>query len=54
MKRIIIHCDLNNFFASVEGLKRPWLKNVPLAVAGDVEQRHGIILAKNIPASAFG
>ena len=54
MKRIIIHSDLNNFFASVEGLKKPWLRDVPMAVAGDVQQRHGIILAKNIHAAKFG
>ncbi len=54
MKRFIIHSDLNSFYASVECLKKPWLKSIPLAVAGDIEQRHGIILAKNIPATAFG
>lgn len=54
MSRIIIHSDLNNFFASVECLKKPWLKDVPMAVAGDLEQRHGIILAKNIHAARCG
>ncbi len=54
MKRIIIHSDLNSFFASVECLKKPWLANVPMAVAGDSEKRHGIILAKNIHAAKFG
>ena len=54
MGRIIIHSDLNNFFASVESLKKPWLKDVPMAVAGNVQQRHGIILAKNIHAAKFG
>ena len=54
MGRIIIHSDLNNFFASVESLKKPWLKDVPMAVAGDVQQRHGIILAKNMHAAKFG
>lgn len=53
-RRIIIHSDLNNFFASVECLKKPWLKDVPMAVAGDVQQRHGIILAKNIHAAKLG
>ncbi len=53
-KRIIIHSDLNSFYASVECMKRPWLKNVPMAVAGDSEKRHGIILAKNIHAAKFG
>ena len=54
MGRIIIHSDLNNFFASVECLKKPWLKTVPMAVAGDSEKRHGIILAKNAIAAKFG
>ncbi len=53
-RRIIIHSDLNSFYASVEGMKKPWLKNVPMAVAGDSEKRHGIILAKNIHAAKFG
>ena len=54
MHRVVIHSDLNCFFASVECLKKPWLRNVPMAVAGDSEMRHGIILAKNFPASHFG
>ncbi len=54
MDRIIIHSDLNNFFASVECLKRPWLRTAPVAVAGDEEKRHGIILAKNAIAASFG
>lgn len=45
--RSILHCDLNNFFASVEMLSKPELKNVPMAVSGDPNTRHGIILAKN-------
>lgn len=52
--RIILHCDLNNFFASVECLDRPDLKNKPVAVCGNVENRHGIILAKNEIAKKFG
>ena len=52
--RIILHCDCNGFFASVEMLSRPDLKNVPMAVAGDPESRHGIILAKNELAKAYG
>jgi len=52
--RHILHCDLNNFFASVECLKRPELKNVPMAVAGDPKKRHGIILAKNELAKKYG
>ncbi len=52
--RVIFHCDLNSFFASVELLERPDLRGVPAAVCGDPASRHGIILAKNEPAKAFG
>lgn len=52
--RVILHCDCNNFFASVELLTRPELRNVPVAVAGDTDSRHGIILAKNMPAKKMG
>ena len=54
MKRVILHCDLNCFFASVEMLYHPDLRNVPMAVAGDPDLRHGIILAKNVPAKRKG
>ena len=54
MARVIFHCDLNCFYASVELLSHPELKNVPVAVCGDPERRHGIILAKNEPAKKFG
>ncbi len=54
MDRTILHCDMNSFFASVELLDRPDLKDVPVAVSGDPEQRHGIILAKNEAAKKYG
>ena len=54
MDRVILHCDMNSFFASVELLEHPELKDRPVAVCGDPESRHGIILAKNEPAKAFG
>ena len=54
MERIILHCDLNSFYASVELLSHPELKRVPAAVCGDPTSRHGIILAKNEPAKRFG
>lgn len=47
MERRILHSDCNSFYASVECLHRPELRDKPVAVGGDVEQRHGIILAKN-------
>ena len=53
-ERIILHCDLNNFFASVECLGREELLDKPVAVAGSVEKRHGIILAKNEAAKKCG
>ena len=52
--RIILHCDLNCFYASVEMLYHPEFRNVPMAIAGDPENRHGIILAKNVPAKRKG
>lgn len=53
-ERVILHCDLNSFFASVELLDKPALLNVPVAVCGDPGKRHGIILAKNEPAKKCG
>jgi len=53
-KRVILHCDLNCFYASVEMLYHPELRNVPMAVAGDPENRHGIILTKNKLAKKAG
>lgn len=52
--RIILHCDLNNFFASCSLLFNPTLKDMPVAVCGDSENRHGIVLAKNEIAKQFG
>ncbi|MEG1027735.1 MAG: DNA polymerase IV, partial [Oscillospiraceae bacterium] len=54
MEKIILHCDLNNFFASVECALNPLLKNYPMAVCGSAEDRHGIVLAKNDLAKATG
>ena len=53
-ERVILHCDLNNFFASVSLLFNPTLRSVPVAVCGDKEQRHGIVLAKNETAKRCG
>ena len=52
--RVILHCDMNGFYASVELLDRPDLEGKPVAVCGDPESRHGIILAKNELAKAAG
>ena len=52
--RTILHSDLNNFYASVECVYRPELKGVPVAVCGDPDARHGIVLAKNEAAKKCG
>ncbi len=54
MENGILHVDMNNFYASVETLYAPQYRDVPMAVAGDKESRHGIILAKNMLAKAKG
>ena len=52
--RYILHCDCNGFFASVELLSYPELWDKPVAVGGDSETRHGIVLAKNEAAKKYG
>lgn len=52
--RVILHCDMNGFFASVELLSHPELKDIPMAVCGSPDKRHGIILAKNELAKKAG
>ena len=54
MDRVILHCDLNCFYASVELLSHPDLREFPVAVCGDPSSRHGIILAKNEQAKRCG
>jgi DNA polymerase-4 len=54
MDRIILHCDCNGFFASVECILHPEYRDVPMAVCGNPENRHGIILAKNERAKKYG
>lgn len=51
--RRILHCDLNSFYASVELLSYPELADKPVAVCGNPENRHGIILAKNEAAKRY-
>ena len=53
-EKIILHCDINNFFASVECVLNPNISTQPVAVGGDVIERHGIILAKNYVAKSYG
>lgn len=54
MERTILHSDMNAFYASVEQLHRPELVGKPLAVGGDPEARHGIVLTANYIAKSFG
>lgn len=53
MKPVILHSDMNNFYASVEILYNSALRDKPVAVAEDEEARHGIVLAKNDIAKGF-
>lgn len=53
MDPVILHCDCNSFFASVESIDHPEYKLVPMAVGGDPDKRHGIILAKNELAKKY-
>ena len=52
--RTILHCDANSFFASCETALHPEYASVPMAVCGSVEERHGIVLAKNDLAKKYG
>lgn len=54
MERVILHSDLNNFFASVECLHNPSIRKKPVIVCGRTEERHGIVLAKNNIAKRMG
>jgi len=54
MDRKILHVDQNCFFASVEMKNNPHLRDVPMAVCGDQERRHGIVLTKNALAKKAG
>lgn len=54
LMRDILHCDLNNFFASCECLVNQSIRDKPVAVCGSAEERHGIVLAKNYLAKDKG
>lgn len=54
MERTVLHVDCNKFFASVECLHRPEIRHLPVAVGGDTEKRHGIILTVNGNAAKLG
>ncbi len=52
--RTILHIDCNSFFASVEMKLNPQFRDVPMAVCGSAQDRHGIVLAKNEKAKKYG
>jgi DNA polymerase IV len=52
--RVILHVDMNSFYASVEMAYDPSLKGKPLAIAGNVEDRRGIIVTSSYEARKFG
>ena len=54
MKRVILHCDMDNYFAAVEEKYNPALRRVPFAVCGDPEMRHSIVMSKNHLAKKAG
>ena len=58
-EKIIFHIDVNSAFLSWESVRRVGqgesdLREIPAAVGGDRKQRHGVILAKSIPAKKYG
>ena len=53
-ERVILHSDMNCFYASVEMLHHPEFAGMPLAVGGDPEARHGIVLTANYIAKRKG
>ena len=53
-ERVILHSDMNSFYASVEMMLNPELKGKPVAVCESTEERHGIVLAKSDLAKKAG
>ena len=54
MGRVILHSDMNCYYASVEHLYHPELAGKPVAVGGDPEKRHGIVLTADYTAKKYG
>lgn len=52
--RVILHVDMNSFYASVEVVHDPLLKGKPLAIAGNPKERRGIIITSSYEARARG
>ncbi len=53
-ERVILHSDMNSFYASVEMMLNPRLKGKPVAVCGSAEERHGNVLVKSDLAKKAG
>jgi len=54
MNKVILHVDINNFYASAAINNNPALKGLPVAICGDIEKRRGIVLAKSEEAKRTG
>ncbi|WP_342511485.1 DNA polymerase IV [Sporosarcina sp. FSL K6-1522] len=52
--KVILHLDMNSFFASVEQAHDPSLKGIPMAVAGNPKERRGILVTCSYEARAYG
>ncbi len=53
-RRVVLHVDMNCFYASVEMAEHPELRGLPVVVGGDEESRHGIVLTASYPAKRRG
>ncbi len=60
MEPIIFHIDVNSAYLSWSALsllekgENTDLRKIPAIIGGDMEKRHGVVLAKSIPAKKYG